>query len=331
MDELGAAIDAVATETDFSGVVTVTEGDTTVCAAAYGLADRAHGVANTLTTRFAIASGTKTFTALTVMRLVESGLADLGTTARSVLGDDLPLVDDAVTIEHLLEHRSGIGDYFDEEEIDTEDHMLTVPLHTLDTTEAWLPVIDGHPQVSAPGTTWAYNNGGYVLLALLAERISLVPYPALVDELVIAPAGLTTTGFHRADTPTPDLAVGYLNDGRTNVLHMPAIGAGDGGLSSTAADAQQLWRALLAGDLVTPETFAAMTRDRADGAGDAGRGYGLGFWLSPTGDTAMLEGCDAGISFRSAHPLGTDRTWTVISNSTDGAWPVAKLLAEQVS
>src|SRR6478735_2857136 len=100
-DDLAAAIDAVAADTDFSGVVSVTEGDTIVCAAAYGLADRAHAVANTLTTRFAIASGTKTFTALTVMRLVESGLAELDTTARSVLGDDLPLVDDAVTIEHL--------------------------------------------------------------------------------------------------------------------------------------------------------------------------------------------------------------------------------------
>ena len=57
----------------------------------------------------------------------------------------------------------------------------------------------------------------------------LEAHTALVDELVVAPAGLTATGFHRADTPTRDLAVGYLNDGRTNVLHLPAVGAGDGG------------------------------------------------------------------------------------------------------
>src|SRR4249920_1012137 len=113
-DDLIAAIDAVAAETGFSGVVSVHAGDEQIVGAAYGLADRAHAVPFTLDTRCAIASGTKTFTALTVMRLVETGLLDLTTTARSVLDDDLPLVDERVTIEQLLAHRSGIGDFFDE-------------------------------------------------------------------------------------------------------------------------------------------------------------------------------------------------------------------------
>src|SRR3954454_114211 len=148
MDDLEAWIDRVAASTGFSGVVRVDRDGRSAVAKAYGLAHRCCSVRNTVDTRFGVASGTKGLTALTVTSLIEEGLLDLATTARSVLGDDLPLIDDAVTIEHLLAHRSGIGDYFDEEEIDTEDHMLTVPLHTLDTTEAWLPVIDGHPQVS---------------------------------------------------------------------------------------------------------------------------------------------------------------------------------------
>jgi CubicO group peptidase (beta-lactamase class C family) len=82
-----------------------------VVAKAFGLADRAHEIANTVDTVFAIASGTKGFTALTVMSLVQDGAISLSTTARSVLGGDLPLIDDAVTVEHLLAHRSGIGDY----------------------------------------------------------------------------------------------------------------------------------------------------------------------------------------------------------------------------
>ena len=79
-----------------------------------GLADRAHGVPFTADTRVAVASGAKGFTALTVMRLVEDGVLSLDTRARDLLGDDLPLIDDAVTVEHLLAHRSGIGDYLDE-------------------------------------------------------------------------------------------------------------------------------------------------------------------------------------------------------------------------
>lgn len=72
---------------------------------AYGFADRAHEVPNTADTQFALASGSKGLTALAVMSLVERGTLGLGTTARSLLGDDLPLIADDVTVEHLLAHR----------------------------------------------------------------------------------------------------------------------------------------------------------------------------------------------------------------------------------
>ena len=118
MPELSEAIHAVALDTEFSGVVTVGRDTELLAAAAYGMADRARGIPNTVETRFGVASGAKGFTALTVMRLVESGHLTLATTARSVLVDDLPLIDDAVTIEHLLTHTSGIGDYIVDGEFD---------------------------------------------------------------------------------------------------------------------------------------------------------------------------------------------------------------------
>ena len=69
----------------------------------------------------------KGLTALTVVSLIEDGSLHLETTARSVLGGDLPLIDDGVTIEHLLAHRSGIGDYLDEEgDWEITDHMMPV-------------------------------------------------------------------------------------------------------------------------------------------------------------------------------------------------------------
>ena len=79
------------------------------------------------------------------MSLVERGTLELGTTARSLLGDDLPLIADDVTIEHLLAHRSGIGDYLDEDAVDDiTDYVMPVPVHELATTEQFLPVLDGH-------------------------------------------------------------------------------------------------------------------------------------------------------------------------------------------
>ncbi|WP_223198709.1 hypothetical protein [Solihabitans fulvus] len=56
------------------------------------------------------------------------------------------------------------------------------------------------------------------------------------------------------------------------------------------------------------------------------RRYGLGFWLHESTDTVLLEGYDAGVSFRSAHDPRSGRTSTVISNTSTGAWPMARAL-----
>ena len=109
------ALDALAAETGFSGVVRVDGPAGVELAQAYGMADRRHGIRNAVDTQFGIASGGKALTALAVVSLIADGRLELATTARSVLGADLPLIGADVTVEHLLSHRSGIGDYLDEE------------------------------------------------------------------------------------------------------------------------------------------------------------------------------------------------------------------------
>ena len=62
------------------------------------------------------------------------------------------------------------------------------------------------------------------------------------------------------------------------------------------------------------------------------RRYGLGFWLDGTReDDVALEGYDAGVSFRSVHDPSSATTSTVISNTSDGAWAIAELLAERLA
>lgn len=97
--DLVDSIDRLAAETRFSGVVRVDQGGRVVLASAFGLAHRGYGVANAVDGRFGIASGTKGLTALTVVSLIEEGRLELATPARAVLGDDLPLVGDDVTID----------------------------------------------------------------------------------------------------------------------------------------------------------------------------------------------------------------------------------------
>ena len=323
-------LDSLAAETSFAGVVRVDRGGDVVVERAYGLAHRGAGIPNTVDTRFGIASGAKGLTALTVASLIEDGTLDLASRARSFLGGDLPLVGDDVTVEHLLAHRSGIGDYLDEDAPGAIiDYVLPVPVHTLATTEDYLVVLDGHAPKFGPDETFSYCNGGYVLLALLAERASGVPFYELVAERVCDPAEMDDTAFLRSDELPARTAVGYLAaDGlRTNALHLPVRGSGDGGVCSTVADARALWTAFLGGRIVSEKWVREMTRPRSD-ASDHNRRYGLGFWLDASTDTVMLEGYDAGVSFRSLHDPRTDTTCTVMSNWTDGAWPIARRLAE---
>jgi CubicO group peptidase (beta-lactamase class C family) len=332
MPSLQDAVDREAQRTGFSGVVRLDRVGETEFAAAYGFADRAHEALNTLETLFATASGTKSLTALTVMALIERRAFELGTTARSLLGTDLPLIGDDVTIEQLLAHRSGIGDYLDESgRGDISDYVLPVPVHQLATTEQFLPVLDGHETVFGAGERFAYNDAGYVVLALLAERATGVDFHELVRTLVCEPAGMVDTDFLRSDELPGRAALGYLSVHglRTNVFHLPVLGNGDGGIYSTAADMSTFWEYLFAGRIVSPERVAQMVRGRSEWPEESRR-YGLGFHLHATGDGVWLEGYDAGVSFTSLHQPSSSVTYTVISNWSDGAWPIVRLLNDRI-
>ncbi|WP_410637456.1 serine hydrolase domain-containing protein [Amycolatopsis sp. lyj-346] len=300
-------------EAPFSGVVLVSRGDETLLAEASGYAHVAHGVENTVETRFAIASGTKGLTALVVVGLIAEGRLALETTAREVLGGDLPLIDDRVTVEHLLTHTSGIGDYCDEE-IDPPPNPL------LATSADYLAALDGFPQRTPPGQEFRYHNGAFVVLGLIAERIAGIPFTELVHDRVCGPAGMTDTAFLRSDALPARTATGYLEDGRTNVFSLPVVGHGDGGIYSSAPDFRKFWPALLDGRIVPREWVDRMLRPHTDG-------YGLGFRL-PRPGVVHLEGGDHGVTFWSRHQPSSGLTATLISNDHRGGGPRLRRLDE---
>jgi CubicO group peptidase (beta-lactamase class C family) len=333
METLQDEIDRIAAETAFSGVVRVDRDDHLELAKAYGMAHRALQIPNAVDTQFGLASAVKGMTALTVVSLIVDGSLELSTTARSVLGTDLPLIDAAVTIEHLLSHRSGIGDYLDEDaDNDITDYMMGVPVHELATTEQYVAVLDGHPTKFPADTQFSYCNGGFVVLAVIAERVSGVPFHELLMSRVCEPARMTETAFLRSDELPGRAALGYFEINgvwRSNVLHLPVRGNGDGGIYSTVADVRLLWLAFFAGRIVPEEWVAEMVRPRSV-ISDKER-YGLGFWLDGSGDAVRLEGYDAGVSFRSWHHPSSGLTHTVISNTNEGAWPLTRALYERLS
>jgi CubicO group peptidase (beta-lactamase class C family) len=294
----------------FTGVISVRQGDLVLGEWSVGLAERVHSVPNRTSTRFGIASGSKTFTAAAVLSLVADKVLSLDSRARDILGADLPLIADEVTIDHLLTHRSGIGDYLDEDE--DELAPLALPVQALDSTPAFLPLLDGLPAKFPAGERFSYCNGGFVVLALIAERASGVPFAELVRRRVFDPAGMTDSGFPRSDALPPNTATGYKDDGRSNVFDLPVVASGDGGAYTSALDVHRFWSALASGGIVPGELWDAM-RVPVTVDADDGRGYGRGLWLD--GPWVSLSGSDHGVTALSLHDVGIGLTVTALANA----------------
>ena len=240
-----------------------------------------------------------------------------------------------MTIEHLLSHRSGIGDYLDEDAATTStDYLMPVPVHELATTEQYLAVLDGHPhQVRARRAVLVLQRR---LRRARADRRASERHRRSTSSCDSACASRRACATPRSCAPTSSR--GALRSGISTSTALAderastsrCEGSGDGGIYSTAADISSLWSAFFAGRIVSTDWVAEMVRPRSDVPPESMR-YGLGFWLHASSDAVLLEGCDAGVSFRSGHDPRRTITHTVISNTSDGAWPVARLIEERLS
>src|SRR5699024_5111542 len=145
--------------------------------------------------RFAIASGSKAFTAVAVMRLVEDGLLDLDAPVREALNRDragnarsdgeFPLLAPQLSVWHLLTHTGGLEDYLDEsDDSDPDDFVLAVFVHRLTTAEAFDPLLASLRQICAPGSGFAYSNAGYIILAIIIVRLTHQDFQDAVTDLV---------------------------------------------------------------------------------------------------------------------------------------------------
>lgn len=320
------AVDEAIAGSDFSGVVAVDVGSDRVYRASAGCAHRASGVLNGPDTRFAIASGSKSFTALALMRLVEDGRIELDMPIGRWMAEDLPRLDPELSIRHLLTHTGGLEDYLDESaDTGPADYVLDVPVHTLTTAETYLPLLRGLGQARAPGESFTYSNAGFVILAIVLERVSGQEFQDLVAQTIFTPARLQDTAYLRLDELPASTAMGYLfaSGNRANTLHLPVRGNGDGGAFTTVDDLHRFWLALFDGDILSVKSVQRMVEPVSD-VDEENLRYGMGFWLERSGRGVVMEGCDAGVSFRSTHHPETQTTVTIVSNTSDGAWPLVR-------
>ncbi|HST64913.1 MAG TPA: serine hydrolase domain-containing protein [Mycobacteriales bacterium] len=272
MGDLGGAL----RELGLSGIATIRgPGGTVEYEECFGLADRAAGTPNTPSTRFALASVTKMFTAATVLRL---GVDPAAPVVSLLPPERRPAtLRPDVTVHHLLSHTSHIADYAEEEGpvvVDYEEIWVDHPCYRFERPADFLPLFGDLPPYGPPKDEFHYCNAAYVVLGLIVEEVSGLSYVDAVGREVFAPAGMARSGFFRSDEPVPDVAVGYLESGRTNVFSVPVIGGADGGAHSTAEDLDRFLRAVDDGSLLGDRREVMLTPRVEVGEDDMDYGYG---------------------------------------------------------
>ena len=195
-----AAIDAVVQQhlaaTPFSGVVLVQHRGQTIFARAFGLAQRSEALPNTLATRFATASGSKTFTAVAICQLVAQGLLTFDMPLATCVGVPLPSFDPGVTLHQLLTHTSGIPDYFDEAVMDDYAALWhDVPMYRMRAPADFLPLFQTKPMQFPPGSRFHYNNAAFVVLALVVEHVTGLAFTRYVTQHVFEAGGMAELGL----------------------------------------------------------------------------------------------------------------------------------------
>lgn len=291
-EELAARIDSVV-RTDIlprgfpSVSIVVTRRGQTLFEGAWGVANIATGQKAGPSTTYNIGSMAKQFTATLVLKLVDRGQVSLSDSVGRYLNGLRPEWN-AITIEQLLSHTSGLPRDFTQPDQPTDN----VP------GDALIALAARDSRVSKPGTAYAYSNTGYMLLAVLIEKLHGKPYGIVLRDGIARPLGLASLGWCRNSTKNR-AATGYLrsSDGKATPrgdVH-PSHGLGASSICASARDIATWNGALHGGRVLTASAYQAMTTTR--GAATGKYGFGLAPRRSPWGSPAIVhDGQDNGFS-----------------------------------
>lgn len=206
----------------------------------YGLANVEHGVPVTPDTVFQSASVGKTFTAALVLLLEKDGKLKLDDPVSRHL-ENTPKAWEGITIRHLLNHTSGLGDPYTK--IDMRKDYTDEELIAL---EASMPLL------FAPGERFAYSNAGYHLLGFICKRAGGKFFGEQLKERIFAPLGMRADVISEADI-VPRRAAGYERiDGRLQNQRWvaPSLNrTADGTIHLSARDLAR-WDMALEGDAI---------------------------------------------------------------------------------
>jgi CubicO group peptidase (beta-lactamase class C family) len=325
---LDAQLDALRDRLGIPGVsATIIFRDGTTWTGTSGLADVAKGVEVTDDTAFAIGSVSKTYTAALILALARQNRLDLDAPAADYIVPR-PL-DPRITVRMLLNHTSGLDDYFLHASI---DKALQAQPATPWSVKRTLNFVS--KPYFAPGTNWHYSNTNYLYLGLIAEGITGRPLGVALHDAFFGPLGLDATWYQAAEEPRTATTHGYrlpgtsptakpidLSDG-TSIMPFTSVVTASGGAGSIAAtspDAARWARMLYTGEVLGADMTALMLDGVEATAGYSPRvPYGLGVQSFSIDGRPTVGHSGRLLGFRAAvrHLPGEGTTIAVLTNQS---------------
>lgn len=306
----------------FNGGIAILIGDETVFRKAYGTADRAAGKPLTTDAVMTVGSLTKQFTGAAIALLEARGKISLDDPLSKHM-KGVPADKSGVLIRHLLTHAAGFPGAVG------HDHDIT------GTRERVKREALRRPLEFPPGEERSYSNTGYSLLAMVIENITGMSYETFITTSLLAPAGMTDTGYTMPGWDRSRMPVGYrdgkpqktfvdvtmLDDGPTWHLR------GNGGILSTVEDMERWIRALRDGSVLGEETTRRFLQPVFSGSS---RDYGYGFGHGRTRRGTRLVDHDGGnMVFNADLHLYVDEDVSIFMNTSVGEIP-AEMIIDQI-
>ena len=199
---------------------------------------------------FLVGSNTKMMTATVVLQLIDEGALAL----TDPVATWVPSLDPAITVRHVLQHTSGLGDYFEHPTLAADDEARA--------SEVWAPealvALGREVRDDGPQATGTYANTNFIVAGLVVEALEQRPLDAVFDARLFGPLGMRDSGLLVSGDLTPShLAMG--DGGQHGVLtrYDPSVGWAAGSAYATGADMQRFLGAIMTGELLSDASHEA--------------------------------------------------------------------------
>lgn len=266
----------------FSGAVLISKQSEIIYCEGHGKASYELGVPITSKTKFRIGSITKTFTAVSILQLVDKGLLKLDDRIEKFFPSQRE--GDKITISHLLSHTSGIQNY-------TENPTMNEWANVNVSPDEIFQRFSNKELQSSPGTEYSYSNSNYVILGMVIEKITGKSYDSVIKEGIFDPLGMQDSDIEVAFRIVENRSTGYELDQSQSLIYSPFFNTTNafatGNITSTVSDLH-LWDSALYSDkFISPSLKSKMYKPILYNSQ-----YGYGWFIqdTPFGLVALHSG-----------------------------------------